>query len=252
MGKIIKKKYSTLVLSDLHLGSSSSRPQEVLTFLKSVSCETLILNGDIIDGWALKKGGKWTKEHTKVIRKILKMTYSGNVKVIYIRGNHDDFLDNILPLTIPGIDIRKDYIHQSFGKKFYVVHGDFFDLITTKFKFLSVLGGAAYDFLIWFNKKYNQYRAWRGLEYYSLSQTIKYKVKAAVSFMSDFENTLSAYAKKQGYDGVICGHIHHPEIKNINGVTYMNSGDAVESMTCLAEEFDGEWKIINIGGKTYE
>ena len=241
-----KKKFKCLVLSDLHLGSNSSRPEEILKFLKTISCDLLILNGDIIDGHALKKGGKWTKEHTKVIRKILKMTYKGNTKVIYIRGNHDDFLDDIIPIAIPGIEIVKDYVHESYGKKFYIVHGDFFDLITTKFRFLSVLGGAAYDFLIWFNKKYNKYRAWRGLEYYSLSQTIKYKVKAAVSFISDFENTLSEYAKKQGFNGVICGHIHHPEIKDIGGVMYMNSGDALESMTCLAEDFDGSWKILKI------
>ena len=242
-----KTRYLTLVLSDIHLGSNSSRPKEVLAFLKTVSCDKLLLNGDIFDFWSLKRGGKWTKDHTKVIRKILKMTYKENTEVIYIRGNHDDFLDNIIPMSIPGIKICKDYVHESFGKRFYVVHGDFFDLITTKFKFLSVLGGMAYDSLIWLNKKYNNYRLWRGRDYYSLSQAIKYKVKAAVSFISDFENTLSDYAKKQKFDGVICGHIHHPEIKEINGVTYMNSGDGVETMSCLVEEFDGSWKILYYG-----
>jgi UDP-2,3-diacylglucosamine pyrophosphatase LpxH len=246
---MIKTAYKTIFLSDLHLGSNSSRPKEVLAFLKSVSCKTLFLNGDFIDGWALKKGGKWTKDHTKVIRYILKMTYKNKTKVIYIRGNHDDFLEHIIPFTFSNIEVKKDYVYESFDKKYYVVHGDYFDLITTKFKFLSVIGGWAYDVLIWVNKKYNHYREKRGKEYFSLSQMIKYKVKAAVSFMSDFENVLSQYAKTNHYDGIICGHIHHPEIKQIHGVQYMNSGDTVESMTCLAETLDGEWKILTVGAE---
>lgn len=242
-----KTSYKTVIISDVHLGSSSSRAKEATEFLKSVTCDTLILNGDIIDGWALRKGGKWTKDHTKFIRQVLKKTYkgaSGKTKIIYLRGNHDDFLDNILPLKIPGIKMCKEYIHESNGKKYYVIHGDVFDLITTKFKFLSVLGGMAYDFLIWLNRKYNKWRVKSGKEEYSLSQAIKYKVKAAVSFISDFENTLSAYAKNRGFDGVICGHIHHPEIKDINGVSYFNSGDWVETCSALVENHDGTWELV--------
>ena len=230
-------------MSDVHLGSSSSRAKEATRFLKGVSCDNLILNGDIIDQWALRKGGKWTEDHTKFIRQILKMTYKSKTKVIYLRGNHDDFLEKVLPISIPGIQICKEYIYESNDKKYYVIHGDVFDLITTKFKFLSILGGMAYDFLIWLNRKYNNFRVKSGKEEYSLSQAIKHKVKAAVSYMSDFENTLSEYAKKRGFDGVICGHIHHPEIKDINGVKYLNSGDFVESLTALAEDYQGNWKI---------
>ncbi|HWY34139.1 MAG TPA: UDP-2,3-diacylglucosamine diphosphatase, partial [Nitrosopumilaceae archaeon] len=228
----------------VHLGSSSSRTKEATRFLKGISCETLILNGDIIDGWALRKGGKWTEEHTKFIRQILKITYKSKTKVIYLRGNHDDFLEKILPISIPGIEVCKEYIYESNGKRYYVIHGDVFDIITTKFKFLSVMGGVAYDFLIWLNRKYNNYRAKSGKEEYSLSQAIKHKVKVAVSYMSDFENTLSEYAKKRGFDGVICGHIHHPEIKDINGVKYLNSGDWVESLTAIVETYEGEFNII--------
>jgi UDP-2,3-diacylglucosamine pyrophosphatase LpxH len=244
MEEKIKTRYKTVIISDVHLGSSSSRAKEATEFLKSIECDNLFLNGDIIDGWALRKGGKWTKEHTKFIRQLLKKTYKTKTKIVYLRGNHDDFLDKILPIRIPKIKICKEFVYESFEKKYYIIHGDVFDLVTTKFKFLSVLGGVAYDFLIWLNRIYNRWREKRGKEYYSLSQVIKYKIKAAVSYLSDFENTLSAYAKKRGFDGVICGHIHHPEIKTIDEVKYMNSGDWVESLSALVETDEGEWKLV--------
>ena len=239
-----KRKYKTVVLSDIHLGSPSSRAKEATEFLKYIECDNLILNGDIIDGWALRKGFKWSKEHTRFIRRVLKMTYSDNINVIYLRGNHDDFLDKLLPISIPGIKIKKEYVYESFGKKYYIIHGDVFDLITTKFKFISKLGGLAYDFLIWLNRRYNKWRVKRGKEEYSLSKAVKSKVKAAVNFVSDFENVLSAYSESRGYDAVICGHIHQPEIKQINNTLYLNSGDWVENLTALVETHEGEWKIV--------
>jgi UDP-2,3-diacylglucosamine pyrophosphatase LpxH len=180
--------YKTIVISDLHLGSKGAKAKEVNDFLKSNSCHQLILNGDIIDGWQLKKGGSWKKKHTGFFRAVLKMMDRFDTEVIYLRGNHDDFLDQILPLKIgKQFSIRQDYMLSSHGKKYFITHGDIFDSITSQMKWLAYLGDIGYTFLLWLNKWYNQYRTWQGKPYYSLSQAIKQKVKAAVNFISDFE-----------------------------------------------------------------
>lgn len=235
--------YKTIILSDVHLGTSDSKAKELSRFLKAHTCQTLILNGDIIDGWQLRKGGKWKKKHTRFFRVVLKMIEKENTKVIYVRGNHDDFLDNVLPFFIGNLHIVKDYIHESNGKKFWVLHGDIFDSITTNMKWLAHLGDVGYTFLLWLNKVVNNYRIKRGLPYYSLSKRIKAKVKGAVSYISDFEKELVELARKRNFDGVICGHIHHPEIRYYNEVLYLNSGDWVESLSALVEDDNGNWKI---------
>ncbi|MBI3511052.1 MAG: UDP-2,3-diacylglucosamine diphosphatase [Bacteroidetes bacterium] len=238
-----KTRYKTIILSDIHLGTSTSKAKEVIHFLKHLKCEKLILNGDIIDGWQLKKSGEWEKKHTKFIRLVLKLA-SKKTKIIYIRGNHDDFLDEVLPFTLGNFSIRLDYYLESGDKKYYVVHGDIFDMVTTKLKWLAKLGDVSYTFLLWLNKHYNNWRERRGQSYYSLSQVIKVKVKSAVSFISDFETQLASVAKKKKCDGVICGHIHTPANKMIGNIHYLNSGDWVESLTALVETYEGEWKII--------
>jgi UDP-2,3-diacylglucosamine pyrophosphatase LpxH len=240
-----QKDFRTIVLSDIHLGTSGSKAKEVTSFLKQYRCERLILNGDIIDGWALKKYGKWKKKDTVFFRTVLKMIDKYDTKVIYLRGNHDDFLDQILPLLVgKQFQIRRDYILKSGEKKFYVTHGDIFDSITTNMKWLAHLGDLGYTFLLWLNKNYNRYREWKGLPYYSLSQIIKQKVKMAVNYVNDFENELADLAKAKGCDGIICGHIHQAAIKEINGITYLNSGDWVETMSALVEDFDGNWSLV--------
>lgn len=237
--------YKTIVISDIHLGSTGAKAKEVNEFLKLNSCEKLILNGDIIDGWQLKKGGSWKKKHTGFFRAVLKMMDKYDTEVIYIRGNHDDFLDQIIPFKIgKQFSIRRDYTLHSYGKKYLVIHGDIFDSITSQMKWLAYLGDIGYTFLLWLNKWYNQYRNWRGKPYYSLSQSIKQKVKLAVSFISDFEEKITELAVAKEADGVICGHIHKAEIKEIGGVLYMNSGDWVESMSALVETHQGEWKLV--------
>jgi UDP-2,3-diacylglucosamine pyrophosphatase LpxH len=240
----MKTAYKTLVISDVHLGIKDSKAKELVRFLKDHTCEKLILNGDIIDGWQLKKSGSWKKKHTKIFRIILKAMEKRNMKVIYLRGNHDDFLEQILPFEIGNFSIVNDHIHESFGKRYYVIHGDIFDSITTRFPWLSKLGDVSYTFLLWMNRNYNYYREKRGLPYYSLSQAIKHKVKSAVSFISDYENQLSEVAGRKKCDGIICGHIHQPANKMIGDVHYLNSGDWVESLTALAETRNGDWKII--------
>ncbi|MDX1904962.1 MAG: UDP-2,3-diacylglucosamine diphosphatase [Thermonemataceae bacterium] len=240
----MKKHYKTIVISDVHLGTSGSKTKQLLRFLKQNTCETIILNGDIIDGWQLKRSGKWKRKHTRFFKMILKMIDRHKTKVIYLRGNHDDFLDQVLPLRIGKLSIERDYVYESFGKKYYITHGDIFDSVTTKLKFLAKLGDIGYTFLLWLNKRYNQYRANRGLPYYSLSQKIKAKVKSAVSYIDDFEKELANFARLKECDGIICGHIHQPAIKEIDGISYMNSGDWVESLTALTEDFQGNWEIV--------
>ncbi len=240
----MKTLYKTLVISDVHLGIKDSKAKELVRFLKEHSCETLILNGDIIDGWQLKKSGSWKKKHTKFFRVILKAMEKYKMKIVYLRGNHDDFLEQIIPFEIGNFSIVNDYIHESNGKRYYVIHGDVFDTITTRMPWLSKLGDVSYTFLLWMNRNYNRYRERRGLPYYSLSQVIKNKVKSAVSYISDYEEQLSEVAKRKKCEGIICGHIHQPANKMIGEIHYLNSGDWVESLTALAETQEGEWKII--------
>lgn len=240
----MKDRYRTVVISDLHLGTSGAKAREVTAFLKSLHCERLILNGDIIDGWQLKKYGSWKKKHTAFFRAVLKMMDRDDTKVIYIRGNHDDFLDNVLPLVIGrNFQIRRDYILRSGQKKFYVTHGDVFDAVTSHMKWLAYLGDLGYTFLLWLNKQYNHYRTRRGLPYYSLSQKIKNSVKQAVSYITDFEEKLAELARAKACDGIICGHIHQPAIREVGGVLYMNSGDWVESLSALVEDHEGRWEL---------
>ncbi len=236
--------YKTIVLSDIHLGTKNSKAKEVVRFLKTSTCETLILNGDIIDGWQLRKGGKWKKKHTRFFRTVLKMMEKHDTRVIYVRGNHDDFLDNILPFVFGNISIVKDFIYTSNNKNYLVIHGDIFDAITTNLKWLAKLGDIGYTLLLWVNKLYNNRRLKKGLPYFSLSQAIKLKVKGAVSYISDYENELVKIARLKNCHGVICGHIHHPALTNYDGIMYMNSGDWVESLTALVEDYKGKWQIV--------
>ncbi len=238
-------RYKTIVLSDIHLGTSGSKAREVTAFLKQYKCERLILNGDIIDGWQLKKYGTWKKKHTAFIRAVLKKIEQDNTMVYYLRGNHDDFLDQVLPMSYgKNFHICKELTIDTGQKKFYIVHGDVFDLVTSKAKWLAHIGDIGYTFLLWLNKKYNHYRIAKGKPYYSLSQRVKNSIKIAVNYVSDFEEQLAELAASKGCQGIICGHIHQPALKQINNITYLNSGDWVENMTALTEDFDGNWEIV--------
>jgi UDP-2,3-diacylglucosamine pyrophosphatase LpxH len=237
--------YRTVIISDLHLGTENSKATEVVAFLKTISCKKLILNGDIIDGWQLRERSIWKKRHTAFFRVVLRMIEKQHTKVIYLRGNHDDFLDQIIPFRIgKNFIICRDYILKSGNRKFYVTHGDVFDSITSRLKWLAHIGDIGYTLLLSINKFYNRYRHLRGLPYYSLSQQIKQKVKQAVNYISDFEEKLAELAKANDCEGVICGHIHRPEMRQINDILYLNSGDWVESMSALTEDFDGNWALV--------
>lgn len=242
----LRVNYQTIVLSDIHLGTSHSKVTEVSLFLSSVNCKRLILNGDIIDGWHLKKSStrKWKKEHTKFFKVLMKMMEKNGTEVIYVRGNHDDFLDNLIPMQFANIRIVKDYILESHGKRYFVTHGDVFDKVTTQMKWLAKLGDLGYTMLLWLNSQYNRYRIRSGKPYFSLSQAIKQKVKSAVSYISDFEKILVDFAQQRKCDGVICGHIHHPANTYYDNIHYLNSGDWVETMSALTEDENGQWNVV--------
>ena len=229
-------------MSDLHLGARQSQTDKIIKFLEENESDKLILNGDIIDGWALKGNGKWTKDCTKIFRKFMKISEK-NTKVIYIRGNHDDFLKDFIPFKLNNIRIVRKYVHNGIdGRKYFCFHGDVLDFVIMEARWLAVIGGISYDIVIKFNTLYNKIRKWFKLPYHSLANTIKQSVKGAINFVSDFEDNAKGLTKQKGYDVAVCGHIHHPKLEN----DYMNSGDFCENSTCLVEDYNGVWKIITI------
>ena len=235
-------RYRTIIMSDLHLGARQSQTDKIIKFLEENQADKLILNGDIIDGWALKGNGKWTKDCTKIFRKFMKMSEK-DTKVIYIRGNHDDFLKDFIPFKLNNIRIVRKYVHEGIdGRTYFCFHGDVLDFVIMEARWLAVIGGWSYDIVIKFNTLYNKIRKWFNLPYHSLANTIKQSVKGAINFVSDFEQNAKGLTKQKGYDVAVCGHIHHPKLEN----DYMNSGDFCENSTCLVEDYNGEWKIITI------
>jgi len=241
------KTYRTIFISDVHLGTKDCKAGHLNNFLKHNTCETLYLVGDIIDAWKIKENKwRWKQSHTNVVRRVLGHAKRGT-KVVYVLGNHDEFLRPYLHygLGFGMLEITNQCEHIGVdGKHYLVTHGDLFDGITRLAPWLSILGDRAYDFVLSINSKFNWIRHRLGFGYWSLSLYLKQRVKRAVDFMFQFEKNLAGYCKKKGFDGVICGHIHKAEIKEIDGVTYMNDGDWVESCTALVEHHDGRWEII--------
>lgn len=235
----------TVIISDLHLGTVDAKAEEVVSFLKSIKCDKLILNGDFIDGWALKRGAAWSVRHSRVIRIILKKMEKEQTKVIYTRGNHDDILERFMPISFGSLQILKEHIHHTAdGKKYLIVHGDGFDSIATNHKWMAKIGSIGYDSLLKINRIYNLYRSFRGKEYYSLSKAVKAKVKSAVSFVDEYEKQLEKLAIHKKCDGIICGHIHTPADKQLETIHYLNSGDWVESLTAIIEHSDGRMEVV--------
>jgi UDP-2,3-diacylglucosamine pyrophosphatase LpxH len=232
--------YNTTIISDLHLGSKASRRDDILKFLDGLKTDLLILNGDVVDGWSLQRGSKWTKKDTKIIRKLLKMSETGT-EIIWVRGNHDEFIKDFIPMVLGDIQLVEDYIIQMNGTKYYVFHGDVLDVFITKMKWLAYIGSIGYDISLWINRWYNRWRRWRGLPYYSISRDIKNGIKKATNFINDFEENAVKLAKQKGCSVAICGHIHQPAMKD----DYFNSGDWCENCTAVVE-VDGKWEIISV------
>lgn len=235
----------TVIISDVHLGTADCKIDEVNHFLRFTRCAKLILNGDIVDGWQLTRGGSWSKAHTRFVRLILKKLEKRNTEVIYLRGNHDDILSSFLPLEFENLHIVEDHIHESPTGRYLVLHGDVFDTITKNVVWLAHLGDWGYRLLLRLNRAYNAWRAWRGKEYWSLSKAIKARVKQAVSHVSDFETHIAELAQSRGCTGVMCGHIHTAADRKIGDIHYLNSGDWVESLTAVVEHWDGRFELID-------
>lgn len=234
--------YKYIILSDIHLGIKDSKTKELLDFLDNNTAEHIILNGDIIDGWAIKRGSKIKKNHIKVISKLIKL--SNKTKITWVRGNHDDFIQEFIGTKLGNIDVVEDLIINVLDKKYYVFHGDLIDVFITKYKWLAHIGSIGYDFALFLNRLYNKYRKLRGLNYYSISERIKKSVKFATNYINDFELTAINIAKSKNCNGVICGHIHNPEIRIIEDYTYINSGDWIENLTAITIDFNNSIKLI--------
>ena len=225
-------KIDALFLSDIHLGSKGSNAEQVLNILKHYQPNTLFLVGDIIDGWLLKRKFRWPQSHTNVIRKILSYSKNGT-RVVYIPGNHDEFMREYLELSFGNIEIMNECVYNDT----YITHGDLYDGVV-KLKWLGVLGSIGYDLAISIDRKLKSWGYKR-----SLSKYLKDKVKEAVKFITSFEEEIVRQGIKHGCKSVICGHIHHPEDKMINGVRYLNCGDWIENNSYIIYN-NGEYSVI--------
>jgi UDP-2,3-diacylglucosamine pyrophosphatase LpxH len=237
-------KFRSIFISDIHLGTPGCQAKHLLDFLRHTDSKHLYLVGDIIDGWQLKRRWFWNQAHNDVIQKVLRKARKGT-HVTYIAGNHDEAARQFLGLAFGGIEIRAEAEHRTVdGKRLLVIHGDLFDAVVQGAKWLAYVGDWLYVVILKMNRWFNHARATLGLPYWSLSQFLKHKVKNAVSYIGEFETALAREARKRGYDGVVCGHIHKAEIRDIGGILYCNDGDWVESCTALVEHFDGRLEII--------
>jgi len=237
-------KYRSIWISDIHLGTRGCNDQMLLDFLKHTESDYLYLVGDIIDGWRMKRAWYWKQGHNDVVQKLLRKARKG-CKMFYIPGNHDESFRDFANGQFGHVRIVKDAVHETVdGKKLWVLHGDQFDGVVKYAKWLAYVGDAAYDGLLLFNRGFNFLRRKLGFSYWSLSAYLKHKVKNAVEFISCFEATVANEARKRKVDGVVCGHIHHAEIRHIDGVLYGNCGDWVESCTAMVEHADGRLEIL--------
>ena len=241
----MKLHYRTVFLSDLHLGSPGCQARPLAKLLKKIDCDTLYLVGDAIDMWRLKKKWHWPTEHNDVVIRILKMAKRG-CDVRFIPGNHDEGARQFYGLEFGGVKIMPHDTHTTAdGRELFITHGDQFDMVVKHNRLLCMVTSGMYEWLLRFNTTYNRYRAWTGRPYWSLSQAIKMRVKSACKFISRFETTLVAEAKRRQAAGVVCGHIHKAEATIMGGIEYYNCGDWQESCTLLVEEADGTMRVLN-------
>jgi len=239
------KRYRAVFISDLHLGTPGCQAEQLLSFLKASSCEHLYLVGDIIDGWQLRRRWYWPQAHNDVVQKLLRRARKG-CRVVFVPGNHDEFARGFIGQQFGGVEVVDDAVHiTADGRRLWVTHGDYFDGVIQCAKWLAYVGDNLYEFTLRLNRYLNHLRAKFGLPYWSLSAYLKHKVKKAVNFISDFEQAVAQEAKKRGHQGVVCGHIHHAEIREIDGVLYCNDGDWVESLTALVEHHDGRLELVH-------
>lgn len=244
MPQTAPRELRTIFLSDIHLGTRGCQPDLLLDFLKHHDAETIYLVGDIVDGWRLKSGWYWPQAHNDVVQKLLRKARKGT-RIIYVPGNHDEFLRDYVGSNFGGVEIVEEAIHETVdGRRILVLHGDKFDMVIRHAPWLALLGDVAYDFAIWLSVHVNRARRRMGLPYWSFSAWSKHKVKRAVNFISAFQEAVAQDATRHGVSAVLCGHIHQPAMETIHGVDYINTGDWVESCTAIAERHDGSLELI--------
>lgn len=242
------KRYRTLFVSDIHLGTKACQAEFFLEFLRQSEAETYYLVGDIVDFWRISRGAHWPQPQNDVIQKLLRKVRKG-ARVVYIPGNHDEALRSYCGAAFGGIELARRAVHETAdGRRFLIIHGDEFDVVVRYARWLALLGDHAYVMALWVNTWFNWGRRRLGLPYWSLSAWLKHRVKRAVNYIGEFEAALAQEARRNGADGVICGHIHHAAMRDIGGIQYINTGDWVESCTAVGETRDGRLEIIHWAG----
>ncbi len=245
-----KRRYRTVWISDIHLGTRGCNADLLVDFLRSIECETLYLVGDIVDGWRLRKGWYWPDSHNEVVRRLLKMSHRGT-RVVFVAGNHDEMLRDYAGFSFGGVELALEAVHiTADGRRLLVTHGDSFDGVVLYARWLAFLGDKAYDILLRANVLFNTLRRHLRLPYWSLSAFVKRKVKNAVQYVCSFEEAVAREAVERGFDGIVCGHIHCAEIRQIGEITYYNDGDWVESCTALVEDAQGVMSLIDWAAET--
>ncbi len=242
----VARRARSLFLSDIHLGTRACRAGQLLSLLKAYHCENIFLVGDIIDFWAMSRGIYWPELHNTVVQKILKQARRG-VRVYLIPGNHDEAQRDYIGSAFGDINLVRDYVHTAAdGKRYLLLHGDEYDQVTTYHRWVSILGDISYTWLVHLNRLLSLVRRKLGVSgHWSLADYVKRNVLHAVSFISNFEESVAHSARQRGLDGVICGHIHTPAIKCVSGLTYINCGDWVDSCTAIVEHYDGHMELVH-------
>lgn len=244
-GPAKRRRFRTIWISDIHLGTKGCNARMLIDFLDSTDSEIMYLVGDIIDGWRLKKRPYWPASHNDVVWRILKRAKRGT-RIVYIPGNHDEMMRQFSGMNFGGVEIARAAVHTTADRRrLMVLHGDEFDAIMLAHRWLAFVGDALYHVLLGANRWVNAVRGRLGLPYWSLSKVAKHKVKNAVEFISAYEEVVARAAAERGVDGVVCGHIHTAETRDLGGVTYYNDGDWVESCTALVEHFDGSMEVLH-------
>jgi UDP-2,3-diacylglucosamine pyrophosphatase LpxH len=239
------RRYRTIFISDLHLGSPGCKAECLQDFLRSVESEYLYLVGDVVDGWRLRKRWFWPAHHNEILHGLLERARRGT-RVFYLPGNHDEALRKLIGTTVGGVRFLHDVVHRTAdGRRLLVLHGDAFDGVCTDMRWLALLGSVAYEAALAVNSAVNRVRRCLGLRYWPISAFLKAQVKAAVNFVERYEQSLAAEARRRAVCGVVCGHVHKPEIRTIEGVEYFNDGDWVESCSALVEHLDGRLELVH-------